>query len=338
VPPYRYRVSGLTLQSDRPIDGLGESADRGTADVRVWFGAHRAAGWRTSGAPPKYVSPVGDGLGRPVAQAWDLQDGAGLGVRIADGTEIVVDASGTELWIDAPPESSGLTSEYVLGAGLSLILSQRGIVCLHASAVEVDGLAAVFVGPHGAGKSTVAAALVMAGARPLADDLAALVPGPDDHAPGVWAGVRAIRARSGAVEEVARQLGRQGDLTSTSDGRYFDVRGDAAGGRDRPAGTQLGALYHVGAREAAAPGPMRIESMTGAEGLVLLARHTWMGRLLNRTGRAIEFAMLARLINHVPMMRIAGGDASTLIDLAGRVADALRRPSARRGRVPLSVP
>ena len=53
---------------------------------------------------------------------------------------------------------------------LPLALSQRGKLVLHASAVEVDGRAAVFLGESGRGKSTLAASFASAGHRFLADD------------------------------------------------------------------------------------------------------------------------------------------------------------------------
>lgn len=56
------------------------------------------------------------------------------------------------------------------------LLHQRGILCLHASAVSMNGCAVGFLGPCGAGKSTIVAGLVDAGCGFLADDLLILEP------------------------------------------------------------------------------------------------------------------------------------------------------------------
>ncbi len=60
---------------------------------------------------------------------------------------------------------------YLLGHVVSFALLKRGIEPLHATAVVVDGQAVAFLGECGAGKSTLAAAFIAAGARLLTDDL-----------------------------------------------------------------------------------------------------------------------------------------------------------------------
>lgn len=57
---------------------------------------------------------------------------------------------------------------------LAVLCFQRGVLPLHASAVEIDGRALLLTGNSGAGKSTLAAALVDRGFRVLSDDLCAL--------------------------------------------------------------------------------------------------------------------------------------------------------------------
>lgn len=57
---------------------------------------------------------------------------------------------------------------------LSAAVQQRGILALHASAVEIDGKAIAFLGRRGAGKSTMAAALYARGNPLLTDDSVAL--------------------------------------------------------------------------------------------------------------------------------------------------------------------
>jgi hypothetical protein len=54
-----------------------------------------------------------------------------------------------------------------------------GLECLHASAVELDGRAVALAGVSGAGKSSLALALMQHGAAPIADDVLALEPADD---------------------------------------------------------------------------------------------------------------------------------------------------------------
>ncbi|MET0372716.1 MAG: serine kinase [Rhizorhabdus sp.] len=62
----------------------------------------------------------------------------------------------------------------LLGPVLGLLLHLRGLVLLHASAVEIHGMSAAFVGDKLAGKSTTAGAFIRAGHRLLTDDLLAV--------------------------------------------------------------------------------------------------------------------------------------------------------------------
>jgi hypothetical protein len=65
------------------------------------------------------------------------------------------------------------------GVVAALVRHLRGRLTLHGSAVAIDGRAVVCVGASGAGKSTMAAALVRAGGELLADDMAAIELDPD---------------------------------------------------------------------------------------------------------------------------------------------------------------
>ena len=62
----------------------------------------------------------------------------------------------------------------LLGSVLALLLEQRGFFVLHAGAVEIGGVAAAFLGEKGQGKSTLNAALALAGFPLLSDDVVAL--------------------------------------------------------------------------------------------------------------------------------------------------------------------
>jgi hypothetical protein len=62
----------------------------------------------------------------------------------------------------------------LLGPVLAMLLHQRGLLSLHASAIAVDGSAVVFLGEKGQGKSTIAAGLYARGHTLIADDLVAI--------------------------------------------------------------------------------------------------------------------------------------------------------------------
>lgn len=68
----------------------------------------------------------------------------------------------------------------LLGAVLGMLLHQRGLFVLHASAVEVNHAAIVFIGNRGWGKSTTAAAFHACDHPVISDDVTALKMDPTD--------------------------------------------------------------------------------------------------------------------------------------------------------------
>ncbi|NEO02804.1 MAG: hypothetical protein F6K50_48010 [Moorea sp. SIO3I7] len=60
----------------------------------------------------------------------------------------------------------------LVGTVMAILLQQRSPLVLHASAVEIDGKAVLFLGNSGEGKSTIAAALQAQGYAVVADDIA----------------------------------------------------------------------------------------------------------------------------------------------------------------------
>lgn len=69
---------------------------------------------------------------------------------------------------DAPDRNVRL---FLLGSAFGALLHQRGLLPLHANAVEMEGKAVAFMGPSGSGKSTLAAWFHDRGHRVLADDV-----------------------------------------------------------------------------------------------------------------------------------------------------------------------
>jgi hypothetical protein len=154
---YYYRVFGLTVASEYELPELETIAPLEEPDVRIVV----------EKTPPELAGAT---VCRPQLQV--APQSLLLKVRVAgdfwvrDGREIIVNPLP-----DAPPEN---VRSFLLGSALGALLHQRGILPVHGSALVYQGQAFILTGVTGAGKSTLAAALVRKGCRLLTDDVAAI--------------------------------------------------------------------------------------------------------------------------------------------------------------------
>lgn len=103
----------------------------------------------------------------------DFAEPAGYLLEAAGVGRVLVAAGGDELLCDPDPGKPDWA--FILSAqALPLAATLRGFEVLHASGVVLDGGAILFAGDPGAGKSSLAAALVRDGASLLGDDAIAL--------------------------------------------------------------------------------------------------------------------------------------------------------------------
>ena len=160
-----HRIFGLTLGSDVPFGShLGPEADP-PADLVFRVFHH-------NGPPGAALPPLPD-------PASGVYHGINLHLFRAPDREVlrVTNVADFHLWPDrivahpADTEAGPLIEIHLLGTVLSYWLERRGLVALHASAVEIESRAAVFASAHGGGKTGLAAALLQAGHPLLSDDL-----------------------------------------------------------------------------------------------------------------------------------------------------------------------
>ncbi len=182
---YDYRLFGLSVRSEIALPELIPSECAATdVDVRL-------------GEVPPLKGPV-EVLGMAMAFSagevtFEVEKCARFAVR--EGCEIVVSPL-------AGADEAGMRV-FLLGSAFGALCHQRGLLPLHANAVEIDGRAFAFSGLSGAGKSTLAAHFQAAGRRLLCDDVCALS---FDAAgrPLAWPGVPRLKLWEDAVRESGR--------------------------------------------------------------------------------------------------------------------------------------
>lgn len=177
-----YAVYGLTIATTRSLLGLTPIAlsPLGSAAVNVTI--------NLLGAPQPELAILAPGFWQASAEAyqkngfylWTTSSEVGTywRLRSRDGEDVfdfVINPDGTQVWgFWSTEELFQDAVSLLLGAVLGHVLRLRGVLCLHASVVAVEGNAIALIGASGTGKSTTAAALAARGFSALTDDIAAL--------------------------------------------------------------------------------------------------------------------------------------------------------------------
>ncbi len=212
---------------------------------------------------------------------------------------------------------------------IPLSLSHMGHVVLHAGAVVVDaaiegvGSGVAFIGPAGAGKSTLTASLANAGCVLVADD-ALVVSARSAHVlatpayPGVriWPEVVAAIAGSGRPEtESLPQVAA-----------YTNKRRVDAGGRWRFADHPV-TLRRVHLLDEHDEDGVLVERMPARDGLMALLSHAYVLDVLDRTRLEAQFARIFEASRSVEVRRLRYPRRLDRLDAVhAAILDDLRRP------------
>ncbi len=208
---------------------------------------------------------------------------------ISGGREILVDP--------AHGASERNVRLFLLGSAFGALLHQRGLLPLHANAIEIEGRAFAFCGHSGAGKSTVAAWFHDRGHRILADDVCVIG---FDEVGGALAfpGIPRLRLWREALEA----SGREADAFTRS---FDDLdKYDVPTGREAAsAPLPLGAIYLLRKAEEGAA-PAEITRLIGVDAVETLVSNTYRGAYLRTIGRTGEhLAACLRVARAVPVFR-----------------------------------
>lgn len=277
-------------------------------DLRLRFGSMPPwlGGSLEASARLAYASRYRDERGEPALGVWALAGGDYVRLRFTEGHEFLVDRSGRELWAAWRGESRiDDTVSYLLGPVLGFVLRLRGILPLHASAVAVGGHAVAFVGPEGAGKSTIAAAFAARGHPVLSDDLAALCE--VEGSPGIQPGFPWLRLRPDGATALSASSRLPPPLTPTGDRLYLDLALTRDGYRFEPEALPIGAVYLLG-EHSTDPAAPAVEAVGPADAVLALVNNTWGARLLDEVMRAREFDVVCRLVGRSPVRRLRSHD------------------------------
>jgi hypothetical protein len=269
-----YRLFGLNLRSEIGLAGLAPAVEGGAADVEVVFGSVPPGEY-----PPGY-SATADGTLLSVAKVGRY--------LIRDGREIIVEP--------AEGASERNVRVFLLGSAIGALLHQRGLLPLHANAINLGRRAVAFSGHSGAGKSTIAAWFHDRGYPILADDVCVI--GFDEAGRALaYPGIPRLRLWREALEASGRDAGAYD--RSFDDTEKYDVP-TASDAKLEP--LPLAAVYLL--RKAEDGDDAAIERLTGVDAVETLMSNTYRGGYLRTIGRTAEhLAACLRVVRAVPVFR-----------------------------------
>jgi hypothetical protein len=271
----RYELFGLLFESEIALTGVPGSPRTGLVDVVVRLGAIPQAAAKSEG----YV----------LVEGGALLNVAEVGRYLVRPGEVVVEP--------APGVSERNVRLYLLGSAMGALLHLRGLLPLHANAVDLGGRAVAFSGHSGAGKSTLAAWFHDRKYPILADDVCVLS-FDAAGAPLAWPGIPRLRLWREALEASGRQAGEF--ERSFDDTEKYDVptrsEGDAGP-------LPISAIYLLGRSDE--DGPVgEISPLRGVEAVEALVSNTYRGAFVGTIGQtAAHLATCVRLARTVPIFR-----------------------------------
>jgi len=310
---FYYSVSGLSILSNCVVPNLRPAEiAHPHPDIEFRLGLRPTKNDQvdSSDARLRYASAITNPKGEPALKIWESDSGARLHMVYYDGTEFWFDRAGTTLYATWP-ESSSIenTALYLLGPVLALVLRYRGVVCLHASAVVIDGRAIAFVGPEEAGKSTTAAAFARKGFAILSDDVVPL-----QEQNGVFLalpGSPQLRLWPESVEMLFGCRDALPPLLPDWEKRRFSEGDHHSTFSEKPC--ELAAIYLLNDRSSNSGAP-RIEGVSQQQALITLIANSYASQVIDARMLADELAFFGRVVSSVRVRQLTPHTESQHID------------------------
>jgi hypothetical protein len=271
-----YQLFGLRIRSEIELPELFPFDGEGEANVTIR--------WGSVAAGP--VERPFDYEGEAIA----LSIGGVARFRIEDGSTILVDP--------APGVPERNIRLFLLGSAFGALLHQRGLLPLHANAIEIDGKSVAFMGESGAGKSTLAAWFHDHGHRIIADDVCVVrfrTGGQAVTPPGL----PRLRLWHDALKAMGREESNfQRSYAGDNDSNKFDV--PVAREAAATAEADLSAIYLL--EKADALEISRIDGLAAAEAVFA---NTYRGIYINAVkGEHRHWSSCVTLVRNTPIYRL----------------------------------
>lgn len=210
----------------------------------------------------------------------------------------VVSRNGAQIvWHPAPEASASAARLDVLGRVLALCAHAAGGLCLHGSAVSFAAGGIALLAPKYHGKSTLAHALVSAGALLATDDALPVEIGPPVR---MRPGVHRIRLWRDSAEQLGAEV-PGGDPDSPEKRNLDDIPADRLMSSPAP----LRAIYLLApVRSEAGAEAVERASLSSVPAALSLVRHATLGPLLGGSESAVLLERAAAVARSVPVFAL----------------------------------
>jgi hypothetical protein len=271
---YLYSAYGLVICSDLPLPELVPG--QGIADVVI----------RINKLDLSQLEGMSEGIDFQVTREGIFLFWKNEGdFLIRDGKEII---------IDPDPNVDERTLRLIIeGPALGVILHQRGLLPLHAAAIEIGGKVVALMGGVGAGKSTLAAALHKRGHLFVTDDVTAVQPDFGDI-PIVFPSFPQLKLWPEVISALGDNPESLPRIEPGTEKRSYRIT-DGFSQKTLPL-TRIYILNENGDNEIVRLAPQRA--------LLELMRHSYRASLLKWIGAERHLSQFASLINKVPVKQL----------------------------------
>jgi hypothetical protein len=294
--PWRsHRLYGVNLTGDFPFTACLEIGE-GSADLTVTLSQNAPELIPFKAAPPIYQSLKRTQSGASLCSLYRLQPYEVLSFpELADfylqSEQIACHPQALEL--------DPFVEIRLLGPVLSYWLERRGLLTLHASAVDAGGQAVAFLSSQRGGKTGLAAALMRAGHPLLTDDIL-----PIEERDGIFLGRPGYPQMRMWPDEAGYFLGAFEDLDRvhpTVSKRRVPI-GSGRFGAFHGSSLPLACLYLPERREG---GSIEIREISPRDAFIELVRHSFSPNLVEAAGlQAGRMEIFARLVTRIPVRRL----------------------------------
>ncbi|MEZ5422169.1 MAG: hypothetical protein R2682_03620 [Pyrinomonadaceae bacterium] len=205
---------------------------------------------------------------------------------ITEGCEVVVEPASAAQEEDLMP--------FLTGPAMIVLLHQRGNMVLHASCVQVDGIAVAFLGAKGFGKSTLAACMYARGHSLISDDIVPVYF--SDGKAFTLPGYPRIKLYPDSVVAAGRDPSRLPYIHRLIEKHSFACPNESSVGP-----VELGAIYILDKAEA-----VRIDELDMSTTFIELITNTHAGHHLARlNSQERHFRQCQELVRTIPSFRMS---------------------------------